>query len=81
MDANNVQYSADSMYKRFKEFSFDMYHNTRCHYPNDPGNSMVEPDNYNFRYLMLIYARPLQQDATADRWECNVMGTTTFTDV
>lgn len=80
--SDSTSHTSDNKYPSMKEIVLDLKHNCRAHYPDPAGtNPLVEPDNYNFRYLMIVYARALQQDATADRFEMNVIGTTSFTDV
>lgn len=80
--SDSTSHTSDNKYPSMKEISLDLNHYTRAHYPDPNGtNPNVEPDNYNFRYLMVVYARALQQDATADRFEMNLIGTTSFTDV
>lgn len=64
-------------YPCFKKFRFYLPYNKRTHYDN--ASSL--PDDIDYHYLIIVFARSLNKDTTANDWELNLRGSTSFKDV
>lgn len=71
----------NSKYGSYKRISLNLNHKIKCRYP-EPAipATPVEPSNYDFRYGIVFYARPINRSSRANDWDVNVRGTTTFMD-
>lgn len=72
----------NSKYKSYKRFVMNLNHKIKARYPRPeiPGTDLVEPTNYDFRYGIVIYSRPINRGSTANDWNVSIRGTTSFMD-
>ena len=62
-------------YPVMKRIALDLPHYIKAHYEDDD-----KPTNYDYHYGISIYSRSLDKDVTADNYEVNLRGTTTYCD-
>lgn len=64
-------------YPCFKRMRFSLPYYKRTHYDN--ASSL--PDDIDYHWLIIVFARSLNKDTTANDWEVNLRGSTSFKDV
>lgn len=75
LDPTATTNSYTGMYPTMKRFSVNLPHYIKAHF--DDSN---QPTNYDFHYLVIIYARSQDKDTKADNWEVNIRGNTQYVD-
>lgn len=64
-------------YPTFKRMRFSLPYYKRTHYDN--ASSL--PDDIDYHWLIIVFARSLNKDTYANDWEVNLRGSTSFKDV
>lgn len=64
-------------YPCMKRVRLDLPHYRKAEFQ---GAAATTPEDYDFVYLMYIYARSLDKDQKASNWEVNIRGTTSYVD-
>jgi len=64
-------------YPTLKRMRIKLPHWIRAHY----NNTSSLPDTYDFHYGILVFARSQGKDVSANQWEVNMRGSTSFTDL
>lgn len=70
------QGSTSSYYPVFKRFQFNLPYWKKCHF-----ESTSSPEDLDFHWSVMIYARSLDKDTKADNYEVNIRGNTQWNDM
>jgi hypothetical protein len=77
-DGGGVGYTGK--YPCSKTIRFTLPHFKKTRYVAGSGTTPTLPDDYDYRYGIVIYSRCLAADQTAEGWEVTTRGTTSYGD-